>query len=139
MFQSDIILPPQFSRHIFNASFLCFLSGIVAIYREYYDLAFVPLSVGFTSVIYWIHPDMSWRRTVDISVVQIGLMYQIYRAWNAEHMLLYYSFTGTGILCFIPGVFLFKQKHYCTSTICHCLLHIFANIGNVLLYLGDVP
>jgi hypothetical protein len=82
---------------------------------------------------------MSWRRTLDISVVNIGLFYQIYRAWNSQYMILYYIFTGTGILFFIPGVFLYKQKKYYISTICHCLLHLFANIGNIILYLGNIP
>jgi len=65
------------------------ISCIYAIYKNHYDLALVPGGVFLTSINYWRCPDYSWRRYLDMIYVKLALIYQIYRAYNAEYCKLY--------------------------------------------------
>jgi len=135
------IIPPEHYNLIWRVSWISLFTSSYAAYNNYYDLALVPGSIFLTSINYWRKPDYSWRRYLDIIVVQIALMYQLIRAYNSEYSTTYYSFTFSGITMFFVGVYYHKkneEKYVWRSTMCHISLHILANIGNVILYSGQV-
>jgi hypothetical protein len=109
-----------------------------AVYNGYYDLAFVPGGVFLTSINYWWKPDYSWRRYLDMAYVKLAITYQLARAYNSENRDLYYSITGLSIFFYVLGVYYYKKKLYWNSTYAHSMLHITANIGNIILYSGKV-
>jgi len=132
-----ILYPEQYS-FIWKASFFSLFSCIYAFYNNQYDLAFVPGGVFLTSINYWYKPDYSWRRYVDMGVVYTSLIYQILRAYNAEYSKMYY-FTLSLAMCFYPlGVYYYNKKQYWHSTYAHSMLHLIANISNVILYSGHI-
>lgn len=140
MFHGELVLPETHSRKILYASPISFISSAYAWHRGYYDLMFVPGSVGISSVLYWVYPDYSWRRTFDIAVVQIALWYQVYRVWSggATFLMEYCMFTATSILFFVFGLISYRKNHLKLSTFSHCSLHIIANIGNLIVYSGEI-
>ena len=67
-------LPEAHYTLLWRLSWLSLLAGVFALARGHgLELAAVPLSVGATSLLYWCSPDNSWRRTLDIVVVQCAL------------------------------------------------------------------
>jgi hypothetical protein len=133
------ILPYSYSIFIVRISSLSFLSSIYAFYRGYYDLSLVPFSIGCSSVLYWMYPDYSWRRYFDIFVVQIGLWYQCYRIWNSEYWFYYYFVTFISIVWFLLGLLSYYEcRSYRITTFTHCMLHVFANIANCVVYSGYI-
>ena len=133
------------------SSFISFLSSIYALHCECYDLAAVPGGVFLTSVNYWRNPVYGWRRNLDMSYVAAALTYQNYRAYHLlspsspsssssssssqlPALLTYYTLMGIGIGCYSLSVHLYKKKDIWSSTYVHCMVHVLANIANVLLY-----
>ena len=141
-----------YSSFIFRVSFISFLSSIYALHCECYDLAAVPGGVFLTSVNYWRNPVYGWRRNLDMSYVAAALTYQNYRAYHLlspsspssppspssssqlPALLTYYTLMGIGIGCYQLSVHLYKKKDIWSSTYVHCMVHVLANIANVLLY-----
>ncbi len=126
---------------IFRVSFLSFLSSIYALYCGVYDLAIVPGGVFLTSVNYWRYPIHGWRRNLDMGYVTFALTYQNYRAFymateGHDYILLYYALMFFSMICYPISLHLHKKKDLWGSTYVHCLLHVVANIANLVLYGG---
>ena len=131
----------KYSSFIFRVSFISFLSSIYALYCGVYDLAIVPGGVFLTSVNYWRYPIHGWRRNLDMSYVASALVYQNYRAYymateGHDYILLYYALMFFSMICYPVSLHLHKKKDLWGSTYVHCLLHLAANVANVLLYSG---
>ena len=119
-------------------SFLSLIAAFYAIYKDYYELALIPFGVFLTSIIYWYKPTNCWRKTLDITYVKFALVYNIIRAYNSEYYILYYI-TVFISLCFYPlGIYLYNKQLYWESTYAHSMVHIIANISNIILYTGSV-
>lgn len=132
-----LVLPKAQYMYLWFLSWLSLISGIVAIARGHYDLCFVPIGVWFTSILYWWHPDFSWRRYLDMAYVQLSLWYQVYRAVGAENMIAYYTLTIVAVMFFPLGLWIYKRSRW-GSTLCHGMVHILGNVGNLVLYAGFV-
>lgn len=132
-----ILYKPQYV-FIWRFSFVSLISAIYALYNNYYDIAIVPGGVFVTSITYWWKPNKSWRRNIDILYVKIALFYQIIRAIGADYALLYYLTTLTSIYFFYIGVYYYNKRNYWYSTYAHCMLHLIANIANIILYSGYI-
>ena len=133
----DYILYPAQAKCILRVSLISILSCSYAIYRGHYDLAIVPGGVFLTSLNYWRQPTYGWRRNLDIAYVCGALIYQNKRAYDMPNAVPYYYLMGFGSLLYPMNIYLYKKKYYWGSTIAHCMLHIMANISNVVLYSGN--
>jgi hypothetical protein len=132
-----LVLPRAQYMFLWFLSWLSFLSGFVAIAYGHFDLCLVPFGVWFTSILYWFHPDYSWRRYFDMAYVHFALGYQLFRAVGAEHMFAYYTLSFGAVSFFIFGLLLYKYSLW-GSTLCHGMVHILGNLANIVLYLGFV-
>ena len=128
------VLPPEQSAVILRASFLSLASSLYAISLGHYDFAFVVGGVFVTSVLYWWHPDYSWRRYIDMAMVKSGIAYQVYRAQSSPRAITYYIILGGGIWFYFLGCHYYKRKKLWHSTYSHTMLHILGNISNIILY-----
>lgn len=116
---------------ILLVSNLSLVSSLVAFYRGLYFFSLIPFFVWATSQLFWSNPTKSWRRTLDIVVVQICLWTQTYFAYTN----FYYSlFTGLGVLSYPISLYFHSIQKTSICIFFHSLIHIFANIGNVCLY-----
>ena len=123
---------------IYRVSYLSLFSSMYALYKRHSNLAMVPGSVFLTSIFYWQHPDYSYRRYLDMIVVQCALLYQYSMAYHAQYANAYYTLTNAGICFYIIGYYFSLHQDSWKSTYSHILLHIFANIGNIVLYSGNI-
>lgn len=131
---SSTILLPEQSYFIWKISHLSLFTALYALYTGHYDLAICPGGVYLTSILYWRYPDYSWRRYLDMSYVTFAVSYQSIRAYNAKHANLYYATMGAS-MCFYPiGVYYYNKHKYWHSTYAHSMLHLGANIANMILY-----
>ena len=136
---STTILAKDQYETLYWASYSSLLSCLWALYRGHSHLALVPGSVFLSSINYWRNPvEGTWRRYIDMGVVQAALFYQLLMTTRAQYALAYYILTGLGILSFPIGVYYYHKKEYWASTYAHMMLHVLANIGNVVLYWGAV-
>ena len=134
----ECILYPKQYKLIYNVSFLSLGTSIYAAYNGYYLMALCPGGVFLTSINYWRKPDYSWRRYFDMVYVKLAIMYQIYKAYRSQYMLQYYAIMFFSVSMYPLGVYYYKKKLYWHSTYAHCVLHIIANIGNIVLYSGHI-
>ena len=132
------ILYTEQYKVIFNVSFLSFGSSIYAIYNGYYGLSICPGGVFLTSINYWIYPDYSWRRYLDMTYVKFAFIYQLYKAYRSQYMAQYYILMFFAASMYPLGIYYYKKKQYWRSTYVHCLLHIISNIANIVLYSGRI-
>ena len=132
------ILNKEQAQYIYRVSYLSLCSCIYAIYRHHYNLAIVPGSVFLTSIHYWKNPTYSYRRYLDMTVVKLAVIYQHYMAYNAEYANIYYAIFCIGILSYPLGIHYYNKKYYWESTYAHMMLHIIANLGNIVLYSGYI-
>lgn len=136
--EDGCILYPDQCTFLCKISILSLISSLYAVYKEKYDLALVVFCVFLTSLIYWNKPTNCWRKTLDIIYVKFALFYHMLRAYNSEYYTLYYI-TIFISLCFYPlGIYLYNKKLYWESTYAHSMVHIIANISNIILYSGYV-
>lgn len=132
-----LVYSPQQSLYIYRISYLSLISSLYAVYRGHYDLALVPGSVFFTSINFWSNPTYdSWWRYTDMAVVTTGLTYQLCRAFTAEYGLGYYAATSIGVCSFLASCYMHHINEIWAAAYLHMMLHVFGNIGNVILYYG---
>ena len=132
-----ILTKPQYNI-LFSISWLTLFSAIYCFYKGHGWITVFPSSIWLTSIMYWWYPDYSWRRYLDIVVVNSSLITQHILVYNAEHAVPYYVCCLTGFGCFIMGLFFYKANNHWASTIAHAGLHILTNIGTAILYSGKV-
>jgi len=121
---------------IFWIAPLAACSSLWAMYQHYYDLSFVCMGVYLTSVNYWRKPDYSWRRYVDMIAVKVAFAYHLFCAYGAEYCVWYIAFVCAALFSYYMGIVLFRQNLIWLSVFAHCMLHVFANVGNYVLYSG---
>ena len=107
--------------HPKNTLILILFSSINAYYKKKYYLSISQSLIFLTSVLFH---HFGIARTLDITVVVLGLFYHIY-----EHRLsnLFPFFYVIAICCYIIG----KIRN---SSRWHSLLHVFAVCGNIKLH-----
>ena len=138
MEKNSCILHKEQYNLIWKVSFLSLFSSMYAVYNKHYDLACVPGGVFITSILYWYKPDYSWRRKLDMMYVKIAVIYQIMRSYHAANFKLYNATLLVSILFYLLGIYYYKKKQLWYSTYSHCLLHVIANVANIILYSGKV-
>jgi hypothetical protein len=136
---NGLILPPTQHMYIFAISSLSLISGLYATSRGHYDLSLVPFGVFITSINYWRHPLFnSPRRYIDICYVHLSLLYQVYRAYNAEHAVYYYLTLAMSVAFFPLSWYYHQKKETWKGTFLHGMCHIMGNVSNIVLYSGNI-
>jgi hypothetical protein len=131
------VLEPEQCKFICNIAHLSIFSSIYAVYNQQYLLACCPGGVFITSIYYWSKPTFKTpRRYIDISYLSISLLYQLYRAYYSQYMKMYYIIMFFAISFYPLGYYYYNRKLYWESTYAHSMIHITANIGNIVLYSG---
>ena len=138
MSENNCILQPEQYNFLWKTSFLSLFSSLYGIYKGHNDISYSTFAVFLSSINYWKKPNYSWRRYLDITVVNISLIYHLLRAQNSQYSKLYYSTLFTSI-CFYPlSKYYYNKKLYWYSTYSHSMLHLLANISNIILYSGFI-
>ena len=118
-----------------NIIFVCiihltYLYFLYALYRKQYHFSIIPASIFFTSI-----PIKSYKRTIDILVVNTLLPYQVYRSTDAN---LHFVICLSATLFFPISIYFYNKKQHWISTFLHMALHILCNSANIVLYSGQI-
>jgi len=133
MSEQLLILPPNYSKRIFYVSFLTLVSVYVSYTQELYDHVIVGSLVLTSSLNYWRYPIKGPRRSMDILIAFSGCFYQLYKSFIYQLHMLYILCTICAIGCYYQARMSSNQH---SSSWWHCGIHIFGNMGNLLLYNG---
>ena len=134
----DTILSPDQYAVLWWSSWQPLFAGSYAAYRGHYGFAALCYLVTLTSLNYWRYPTLvTWRRTMDIACVQIALWYHIISAYSMANAVPYYITTGMGMVFFVAGVKAHTWGYPWPSTLCHVMVHVLGNGGNLFLYASD--
>ena len=128
-----MVLPPRFSKRILAVSFLSLGSAAVAFFRGIHDCALVALLVFVNSANYWRRPLRGMRRWFDMLTAFGGCAYQISRAFSSRTQPYFMLFVVCGAGCYACAR---RCKSRDISSLWHCGIHVFGNIGNLALYYG---
>lgn len=135
---NGLVLPLAHGWTIWYFSYLHLFTSYYAFYNQYYVLCFFGLGSLGTSLNYWKYPlHDSWRRYFDIVFIQLTFYVHMYYAFLISSGYGYMFFTGTGIICYGISNFYTKKNIY-FATFFHILVHVFASIGNAVLYSGTL-
>ena len=124
-----------YSRHLLYSSLITLIPGLYALFRKYYDFGIIHIAIVLTSINYWRDPKISsWRRYVDILVVNGGICYTIFRSIKCTNQILFLTFLSVGIVLYALSKYFNNIKNYDLSVDCHMGLHIIINMGYMILY-----
>jgi hypothetical protein len=133
------IVSPENARLMCYTTLLFFFTAIYAIARGYYIYALMPATVLFSSLNYWRQPTIGWRRTLDIIIVYSFVVITAIVAFGTTHELLYFTIFFSGVLCYFLSYVFYKDNDHDRATFMHGVVHIFANLGLILLYSTQLP
>ena len=122
-----------------NITFVCIIRHIhlyypYALYRKQYHFSIIPASIFLTSIHYWKYPIKSYKRNIDILVVNTLLPYQLYRSTDTKYANLHFVICLSATLFFPISIYFYNKKQYWLSTFLHMSMHILSNAANILLY-----
>lgn len=128
------------SDKIWNIAWINLITTFYVLMTPNWNFFIIPFSVFITSLLHWSNPiHGSYYQTIDIYVVKISALYQLYRAFGAQYMYTYYCFFLCSILSYYMGCYYYVEDFYYKSCYYHIGVHIFANISNIYLYSGYIP
>ena len=127
---------------IWACSFLSLATSLYGFSQgpSHHDVAAVPFGVFATSFIFWWdpRPGFNWPRVIDISWVQVGMWYLVFRAAQSEKPAEFYAALATAGSSFIPSQH-FHTRVQWLSTLGHVGVHVLGNVANVLLFKSSLP
>ena len=129
-----LLLPAQYGI-LWKTSWITSLSALCAIYNKKYIDTCLLTGIFFTSINFWRYPNHSWRRTLDMSMVSIGILYQTRNALSSKHRNGYMLFMGAGITSYCIGCQHYTRGNYWMYVYHHVSLHVLGNIANGILCL----
>jgi hypothetical protein len=139
---SHLVIGQSHANVIWRAAWLSLGASCHALYIQQPGLAFVPAFVLCTSLNYWRNPvRQSWRRTVDMSTVFIGLCYQTTLAYNmpdTRYRRAYFGCIAASGACYALGHLFMALNMPRTAAYAHAGIHVVANMGNIVLQRGNV-
>jgi hypothetical protein len=134
----DTILEYKYYIQIYRVSYLILIALLYSLYNGHYNLAICPASIFLTSVHYWKKPDYSYRRYLDIVVVNTAFTYHHYMVYNAQYANIYYTVFLIAKILYLCGRYCDTKKLYLMGTYCHIGLHVLANIACIIVYSGRI-
>ena len=130
----ETILEKDQYNLLWRSSWCSFASAVYGTYRQQYGISIAEFAVFLSSINFWRYPLNDWRKYLDILVVQCALYVHLLRAYNTQYSIQYYSIMFVAFLCYGVGEYFYRKKQYELSTYSHMMLHILANLANIVLY-----
>ena len=117
-------------------SLLTTISVYYSYINRYYISTLLTLLVLLSSVNYWRYPIKGFRRDLDNSVVKSTLLIQSALFLLHPYYKYYIAFNIVGYLFFLIGQELRTLEYRWLSVFFHSMLHLFANIANVCIFIN---
>ncbi|KDO16297.1 hypothetical protein SPRG_18167 [Saprolegnia parasitica CBS 223.65] len=131
-----LVTQPQYSSRLLKSSCLTALSAFSAAKKDLWSCSLVATLVLLTSINYWRHPTMGWRRNMDMLAVAGGLLYHMYLSLSCEvqfYQYLYYALMAKSVFCYFKSI---TCPNKSISYLWHIGMHAVGNLGTLALYVG---
>ncbi len=144
---TTLTLPIPNAHFIWYCAWLAIPSAIYAYtHPATAHFTMVPASVFATSLLYWRDPVRdSWRRKLDMAVVSTGLTHHTYYAVYSPAFTNFPAITqafltlvGVSMISYGISQYYLRRRQYWPATYTHALIHLIANIANLVLYYGTI-
>ena len=122
------------SNVLYWASYTGTLTGLIGILNGYIWLGTGTMIGAMFARNYWIDPRYSWRRTVDISWVQLLIWTHLWAAFSSPQFIPYCVIQLIGSVSYGISWYLHKIGDSWGSTFMHTMVHVCANSSLLLLY-----
>ena len=123
---------------LYKSSYITLFGIFSAIYNKYYDLALTDIIIFITSINYWTNPNIILNRNIDISCVNIFILYQLIRAYEAEYVIQSYICVAISLIFYRISCKLSNRHLHWQATYAHIMVHIFMNMGSIILHSGHI-
>ena len=128
------ILPRNQSNLLYCISFVGFVTGTIGCFNGKHGLGTIVYIAASLGVNYWRKPVYGWRRTLDMTWLQIGILIHCYYAWFTRIRYIYYFIQVNGVLYYGLSWYFYNKNAMWRSTLCHSVVHLCANTSLLLLY-----
>ena len=134
MDSTQLVLPYELYQMLFKTSCLQLIPSIISLIN--YPVYSIFLWLSFiTSINHWIYPLLhSWRRYIDIIIVNCTLLFNLYLSYRSKTKNYYFIFAFCAIVSFIGSWYYYIHQEFIISTFLHMLVHLYAFIGNAILF-----
>ena len=134
MVPNQLVLPYQLYQMLFKVSFLHLIPAIISLINYPVYSIFLWLSL-ITSINHWRYPLLhSWRRYIDIIIVNCTLLFNLYLSYHSNTKNYYLLFAICGTFSFIGSWYYYIHQEFIISTFFHILVHLYGFIGNSILF-----
>ena len=125
-----LLLPEEYSQIIFTSSFLFGVTAIYAYVKKRYDISILLIIMLIASLNYWRDPRRGVRRNIDRVLSITAFLYIFAHAIVLQNISIFsYIFCLIGIISYLVGWYVRHKGHIFLSALCHCTLHICANLA----------
>ena len=139
---NQLVIAQTHADVIWRAAWLSMFAIYHAAYHNQTMFALMSSGVMFTSLNYWRNPVRnSWRRYIDMGYVYIGLIYQLFMAYNMNesyYLRMYYNCTIASALCYVMGYLLMWSNMPRASVYSHAGIHVISNVGIIALQKAEL-
>ena len=127
-----------YNKKEYNILFLSSFTGFLSVYISYkcklYIHSFFALLLTFSSLCYWYKPGKCARRLFDHTAILLSTTHHLYTAFQYNYKFYFFGLYMIYILYKISYSLSMEEK-YQLSSYYHFLVHIFANVLNIMLYI----
>lgn len=139
--QNQVSQNPEYSSRLFWSSSTTIISVYSAWHNELYFGLARSIIVLLTSLLYWSNPIDGFRRKTDMVCANGFISYQLLVTAQDLPLIARTMYTASAIaciLCYINARSYGRRKHpdFDLASKWHMLIHIFGNMGNLILFDG---
>lgn len=132
--KTKTIFPPKESIIIYRLSWICLFTTLFGIKNGYRKLALIPASVFLTSINHWRNPVNCWRRYIDVSNVNLCLLYLLYTSKKSKYARFFYPTMFIAMCCYPTSSYFSSKKQLRYATYAHSGTHIIGNLALLILF-----
>ncbi len=129
---------PEEYKYLYYTSWSFLPTLLVAFESKIYDLSIITFLVGFISLNFWREPSYSWRREMDMYIVQLGVDYYFVRSFDSSVGYIFCILFLLSLYGFKESLIYYNDKKYGLAVINHGAMHIGTNISIIYLIQSDI-
>ena len=128
------LAPPDQATFLYWMSWMGMVTGLIGMWNGYTYLGAGTCIGSVFAQMYWSNPTYSWRRTLDMSWVQLLIWTHLWVALGSSQVILYVLIQILGAISYFVSWMFLRQGHSWAGTFTHALIHLCANVSLLLLY-----
>lgn len=134
-FYNMLILPLEQGKFLQRVSTLALFTGGIGILSNHPYLGGGVCLGSIFAQNYWRYPVYGFRRTLDMSWIQLLIWTHLYAVWGSPIFPTYVSMQGMGGLFYVLSWYAHERYHPWVQTLLHAGVHLLANVSVTYFYI----